>query len=455
MTQPTRLELKQRQLDGHSASKGTALALAAALCGAVISVTVATAKPYLPFSDLLFYRFLLTAIFLAIFLRDSLLQLFNKKLLLVWLLGLSGAMSASSYYWTLQNMSVGTAMLLSNTSLLFIVILSWLLLKEPLSIKSLVGILIMFLAICLVKLDDVNAPTVEQLSIGLLGAMALAVSSICMRVTAKSVSPALLIFVFCVFTTIVAPTLPGFSWKIPNSGFAWFYISVTIVAGFGANFLYTLAMKHLHAGVAGALTKTAMVWALLFVFFQSGKIPTMLELSAYSLTMIAVVLLQSLKIPRKHFCYSHEVDLDWESEGFVDHVQAELPKLVQQFEVVTSCELAFHFDNTFRNDERLEAKAIFYKLNLAETDLRNGILIAFFKKSSNAVIYFDSGISTQVSRKRLRKWSRELLKVDRTKNFSVDLEPKVNQFANRLSKDFPIAVDDINELSDEVSIIWE
>jgi uncharacterized membrane protein len=83
------------------------------------------------------------------------------------------------------------------------------------------------------------------------------------------------------------------------------------------------------------------------------------------------------------------------------------------------------------------------------------VLIAFFARPSKAVIYFDSGISTQIARNDLRKWSANLLDLDSELEFISQIEPKVLELAKRLSVEFPIAIDDINELSDEVSIVWE
>ena len=122
---------------------------------------------------------------------------------------------------------------------------------------------------------------------------------------------------------------------------------------------------------------------------------------------------------------------------------------------MTSCELKFHLDNAFDGDLKSKAEALFGSLGLRDTELSNGVLIAFFARPSKAVIYFDSGISTQIPHKDLRKWSADLLDLDREPEFISQVEPKVLELAERLSADFPIAIDDINELSDEVSIVWE
>ena len=382
-------------------------------------------------------------------------MLFQRDALLVWFLGLSGAVSVTCYCWALQNMNVGTAMLLANTSLLFVVLFAWLSMGESLSAKSLLGVILMFVSVCLINLDKATAPTVFQLSIGLLGAIALATTTICIRATAKRYPALLIVFVIGLFSAVVAPSLPNFSWSLPKSTDAWVCIAITLIAGLGANLLYTLAMKNLQAGIVGALTKTAMIWALLFMFFYDGSVPSIFEFGAYSLTLLAVVLLLRIRMPRKLFCRTSLIDLDWDAEGFRERAKVELPKLIEQFENVTSCELKFHLDNAFDGDLESKAEALFGSLGLRETELRNGVLIAFFARPSKAVIYFDSGISTQIARNDLRKWSEALLDLDRELEFISQIEPKVLELAKRLSVEFPIAIDDINELSDEVSIVWE
>ena len=173
----TRADLRDRLAEQRNSTKGTVLSLAVALCGGIIGPAVAISKAYLPVPDLLFFRFFLTTILLGFVCRRSLGMLFQRDALLIWFLGLSAAASASCYYWTLQNMNVGTAMLLSNTSLLYVVLFAWLFLKESLSLKSLLGVILMFLSISVVNFDKATAPTTFQLCVGLLGATALATVS--------------------------------------------------------------------------------------------------------------------------------------------------------------------------------------------------------------------------------------------------------------------------------------
>ena len=121
---------------------------------------------------------------------------------------------------------------------------------------------------------------------------------------------------------------------------------------------------------------------------------------------------------------------------------------------MTSCELKFHLDNAFDGDLESEVEALFDKLGLRDTELRNGVLICFFFKTSKAVAYFDSGISTQISRKELRLWAMDTVAIGGELEFISEIEQKIIELAKRLSVDFPIAIDDINELSDEVSFDW-
>ena len=253
----------------------------------------------------------------------------------------------------------------------------------------------------------------------------------------------------------MAIALPDFSWQLPIAGRAWVCIVITLIAGFGANFFATMAMKHLHAGIVGALTKTAICWALLFLYFKDGSTPSSYEFGAYSLTLLAVVLLQKIQIPRKPFCHIQTVNIDWDSSGFKNRATTELPKFVQLAERVTSCEFKFHLDNLFQGEIKKETKRVFETLRLNNTELRNGVLIAFYKQSNQAAIYFDSGISTQVSGNKLRRWALVLLGLNDEHDFFSTIGPRIEDFAADLSGPFPIAIDDINELSDEVSLVWE
>ena len=68
----TRLVAKERQVAKQAATLGTTLALVAAFCGGIISVTVGNSKTYLPVPNLLFYRFALATIILGLVGRSSL-----------------------------------------------------------------------------------------------------------------------------------------------------------------------------------------------------------------------------------------------------------------------------------------------------------------------------------------------------------------------------------------------
>lgn len=270
----TRQDAKQAIDDQHKITHGMLLALSAAGCGGIISVTVAAAKGTLPITELLFFRFAIAACLLFLPARRSWTLMLQRSSAAIWVSAFSGAIAAICYFKSLQMMAIGSAMILSNLSLLFIILISYFFFDDQLSVKNLCGIGLMMIAIMTQSLDKATLPEFSAIVVGLLGAFSLAVCSVATRIAASRFPSTLIVFVYSVITAAVVTVLPSSSWTTPINLRVILIVAIAAISGSGANLLVSSASRHIHAGIVHSLTKTSLIWGVLLGFLFLDQTPT-------------------------------------------------------------------------------------------------------------------------------------------------------------------------------------
>ncbi|MGA7837614.1 MAG: TPM domain-containing protein [Ignavibacteriaceae bacterium] len=98
------------------------------------------------------------------------------------------------------------------------------------------------------------------------------------------------------------------------------------------------------------------------------------------------------------------------------------------------------------------AEIEFYKLGVANTRDKTGILIFLLLKDRKFYILADSGINEKVNQKTWDKIKDEIQKMFQKGEFSKGLLYGVDEVGKILSSHFPIKPDDTNELSNKVAL---
>ena len=135
--------------------------------------------------------------------------------------------------------------------------------------------------------------------------------------------------------------------------------------------------------------------------------------------------------------------------------KAELNKIVESIKTAegeTSVEIRVCVVHRCKIDPYEAALRKFYEYKMDKTALRNGVLIYVAPKNKKAAIMGDVGIDAVVSE---GFWDEAL--EDMLKSFAKDelcegICRGVSMVGEMIQDKFPIAEDDINELSDEVII---
>lgn len=119
----------------------------------------------------------------------------------------------------------------------------------------------------------------------------------------------------------------------------------------------------------------------------------------------------------------------------------------------TSGEIKVHIEANSTNNNTIErAKEIFYKLNLQETAQRNGVLFYVAVQNRTFAILGDEGINAVVPPNFWDTIKNNMREKFLARYFTEGLCEAIEAAGEQLKKYFPYNYDDINEISDEISM---
>jgi uncharacterized membrane protein len=117
----------------------------------------------------------------------------------------------------------------------------------------------------------------------------------------------------------------------------------------------------------------------------------------------------------------------------------------------TSGEIRIHIENNCKDDVLDRAAALFDKLNMQNTDLRNGVLFYIAVVDRKFAILGDAGINS-VTPDNFWDSIKEAMLVKFTENkFADGIAHGIHLAGKALKEHFPYNSDDKNELSDDIS----
>jgi len=136
---------------------------------------------------------------------------------------------------------------------------------------------------------------------------------------------------------------------------------------------------------------------------------------------------------------------------FTKEEKNEIKKAILNAELDTSGEIRVHIENECRSDALDRASSIFGKLDMDKTEQHNGVLFYLAIKSKKFAIIGDSGINKEVPENFWEEIKTTMADNFKDGNFTTGLVEGIAMAGVRLKKHFPYHIDDINELSDEIS----
>lgn len=139
-------------------------------------------------------------------------------------------------------------------------------------------------------------------------------------------------------------------------------------------------------------------------------------------------------------------------ELLTDDGKRHLVGAIAEAEKNTSGEIRVHIESVCKGDPYMRAAYVFAKLDMFNTKERNGILIYLATKSRKFAIVGDSGINEKVGPDYWTSVKQDMEQDFKAGLFIEGMEKAILSVGNKLKNYFPYQSDDVNELSDEISV---
>jgi len=125
---------------------------------------------------------------------------------------------------------------------------------------------------------------------------------------------------------------------------------------------------------------------------------------------------------------------------------------IREAEQLTSGEIRVHIDKKCAGDPLKRAIQVFNKLKMHATKERNGVLIYLSFTDRKLAILGDIGIDKKVGADFWDGTKNQLIEEFKKNQFTQGIINAVKESGNRLKEYFPCEVDDIDELSNEITL---
>lgn len=136
---------------------------------------------------------------------------------------------------------------------------------------------------------------------------------------------------------------------------------------------------------------------------------------------------------------------------FSKEEQQQIVEAIKTAENLTSGEIRVHIENHCKEEVLDRTTFLFSKMDMHKTELRNGVLIYLAVKDRQFSIVGDAGINAKVAEGFWDKISETTLALFKEGSYCEGLCAAIKSSGEDLVEHFPVAEDDINELSDEIS----
>ena len=139
------------------------------------------------------------------------------------------------------------------------------------------------------------------------------------------------------------------------------------------------------------------------------------------------------------------------SQFFTKEQKEDIRQAILNAELDTSGEIKIHVENNCPGDVLDRSAYIFEKLGMKKTELRNGVLIYLSLNHRKFSIIGDAGINAVVPESFWNVIKDEMLMHFREDKFTEGLILAVTKTGEQLKKYFPHQMNDVNEISDDIS----
>ena len=134
-----------------------------------------------------------------------------------------------------------------------------------------------------------------------------------------------------------------------------------------------------------------------------------------------------------------------------DHEKAEILAAISDAESKTSGEIRLHIESRCKGDVLDRAASVFKTLSMHKTELRNGVLFYLATADRQFAILGDGGINSSVPEGFWNDIKDTVISGLAEGKAGKGMASGIRMAGEQLAAHFPVAADDVNELSDEIS----
>lgn len=244
--------------------------------------------PQIPVHEIVFFRALVTLVAGYLALRLKGISAWGNHRPLLVLRGLVGTCALVTYFYTLHQMPLATAVTVQYLSPIFTVLVSAVLLKEPPRLIQLPFFAVATFGVAMVKGFDAAIP-LSALMVGIVSAFCSGVAYNVIRKLKDHDHPLVVVFYFPLVTVPIVGPYTLIHWVWPSAFELGILVGIGLVTTVAQIFL-TRAFQADRAANISLFNYLGLVYALLIGVAFFGELPTLLGLVGLALIVLGVVL---------------------------------------------------------------------------------------------------------------------------------------------------------------------
>ncbi len=242
--------------------------------------------PDIPVVEKIFFRNSIGLIPILITTYKSKLSLKPNNTKLILIRSLLGILGIFFYYSALSTLNLADAVILNKLSPFFVLILSFLFLKEKISKKQVISLFLALLGAILIIRPAFNLSIIPTL-LGLLSAFFAGSAYTIVRKLSETDKPLVIVFYFALVTTIITITymIVTKNYVYPSL-YELMVLTVLAISALIAQLFMTTAYSYAPAGELAIYTYLNIIFSITFGIIIWSEIPDIITISGASLIII-------------------------------------------------------------------------------------------------------------------------------------------------------------------------
>lgn len=258
--------------DAHTV--GIAAGIMSAACFGLTGTLVNRLADSVPASEITFFRGAVGVILLFVFVRHRLPSLFRNDAASIWIRAVAGATSILCFSWNLQLSDVGTANILFNLSLIFVLFADYATGRSRPSLQIIVSVTLAVVGIGLYWYGNEMIVSSRILALGLIGATAATIAYTALNKASRKYDPWLIVWAVSLMSLPISLLAKTGEWVAP-SGSGTFMLAGIAAGVLIAHYLLNLSFARLSLPLATALGPSCIIWSVLGVAVFQATMPTL------------------------------------------------------------------------------------------------------------------------------------------------------------------------------------